>query len=211
MLGQVSIFLALKAGDVSVATPVMGVKTILVAGLATFLFAERPPWQLWAAAVLSAAAIAALNRTGPGASHGSRRRVLATSLWAFASAACYSLFDVLMQRWAPAWGAGRFLPLMAFVAAVPSVAAWTAFGEPRTEGRAAWPWLLGGAAVMAAQAVILTGGLAVYGDATAVNVVYSSRGLWAVRRSSGWSAAGSATTSGFSTGRSFAPASAAPR
>ncbi len=173
--GQTTTFLALKAGDVSVATPVMGIKTVLVAGLATVVLADRPPWQLWAAALLSVTAIVLLNASG-----GGRTRVVVTSLWALAAAGCYSCFDVLVQKWSPAWGAGRFLPIMAAAAALPALAAWPVFGEPRTTGGAAWPWLLGGAGVMAVQAVLLTAALAVFGDATAVNVVYSARGLWAV-------------------------------
>ncbi|HEX6985477.1 MAG TPA: EamA family transporter [Planctomycetaceae bacterium] len=178
--GQACTFLALKLGDVSVATPVMGVKTVIVAVLATLLLADRPPWQLWAAAALSAAAIALLNASG-----GERRRVVTTSLWALAAAGCYSLFDVLVQKWSPAWGAGRFLPAMAAVAALPAIAAWPVAksvtrDRPRPAARAAWPWLAGGAGLMASQAVLLTGALAVFGDATAVNVVYSARGLWAV-------------------------------
>lgn len=182
VLGQATTFLALKLGDVSVATPIMGVKTVIVAVLATLLLADDPPWQLWVAAILSAAAIALLNVSG-----GAKHRILVTSFWALTSAACYSLFDVLVQKWSPAWGAGRFLPTMAALAMVPVLATWTVTSvvsrgdaELRRNGRTAWPWLIAGAALMALQAVLLTGALAVFGDATAINVVYSARGLWAV-------------------------------
>ena len=46
--------------------------------------------------------------------------------------------------------------------------------------REARPWLLGGALFMALQALFLISTLAVFGDATAVNVVYSARGLWSI-------------------------------
>ena len=180
--GQLFTFLALKLGDVSVATPVMGVKTVIVAVLATLLLADRPPWQLWAAAILSASAIALLNTSG-----GEKSRVVTTSLWALASAGCYALFDVLVQKWSPAWGAGRFLPAMAAIAALPALAVWPVASAARRDkpllraaSRAAWPWLAGGAFCMAIQAVLITGAVAIFGDATAVNVVYSARGLWAV-------------------------------
>lgn len=174
--GQGATLLALKLGDVSVATPVMGVKTVIVAVLATVMLAEDPPWQLWVAAVLSAAAIGLLNASG-----GEKNRVLLTSICALGAAGCYSLFDILVQKWSPAWGAGRFLPVMGAIAVLPALIAWpVANSTGRRDDRRAWPWLLGGAALMAVQALLLTGTIAVFGDATAVNVVYSSRGLWAV-------------------------------
>lgn len=182
VLGQVTTFLSLKFGDVSVATPVLGVKTVIVAVLATLVLADEPPWQIWVAAVLSAVAIALLNVSG-----GAKRRVLLTSFWALMSAACYSLFDVLVQKWSPAWGAGRFLPTMAALAVLPVLAVWTVTSvvarddQPlRRPEHSAWPWLIAGAVMMAIQGVLLTVALAVFGDATAVNVVYSARGLWAV-------------------------------
>ena len=46
--------------------------------------------------------------------------------------------------------------------------------------RPAWPWLLGGSFVLAAQAIIFISSLAYFRNATAANVVYSSRGLWSV-------------------------------
>jgi hypothetical protein len=46
--------------------------------------------------------------------------------------------------------------------------------------RPAWPWLLAGTAVMAAQSVLFVSTVAHWGQAAATNVVYSSRGLWSV-------------------------------
>lgn len=186
VLGQATTFLALKVGDVSVATPVMGVKSVIVALLATFVLREEPPWQLWLAAVLSATAIALLNVSGR-----EKHRVLTTSFWAFASAFCYSLFDVFVQKWAPEWGTGRFLPTMTALAAVPVLLTWGAVNLaqpaeaadvvlPPRGGGSFWPWLLAGAGIMAFQALLLTGAIAYFGDATAINIVYSARGLWAV-------------------------------
>ena len=186
VLGQATTFLALKVGDVSVATPVMGVKSVIVALLATFILREEPPWQLWVAAVLSATAIALLNVSGR-----AKHQVFVTSFWALVSSLCYSLFDVFVQKWAPEWGVGRFLPTMTALAAVPVLMTWGAVklaapGEstdrefPPRNGRSVWPWLLAGAGLMAVQALLLTGSIAYFGDATAINIMYSARGLWAV-------------------------------
>ena len=176
--GQVLTFLALKTGDVSVATPVMGSKVVLVAFFTTLLGAGNVPLSLWGAAVFSAVGIACLNRkgkTGPGGAVGR------TVLLSLAAACAYALFDVLVMSWSPAWGAGRFLPVTMLMSGILSVGflpfagkieggLFSKFGRP----------LLGGAFFIALQATFLVSCLAVFGDATAVNVIYSMRGLWSV-------------------------------
>src|SRR6185503_4506625 len=88
LLGQLLNFLALQRGDVSVATPVLGLKIILVALFTTLLLTQGVSAKLWAAAALSSLAIALLNRTG-GAKH---RHVGSTILYAGTSAALFALF-----------------------------------------------------------------------------------------------------------------------
>jgi drug/metabolite transporter (DMT)-like permease len=174
--GQALTFLALETGDVSVATPALGAKTIWVAWLTTLLLGTRLPWQLWAAAFLTFAAIGLLNFGG-----GAARNPGRTVLLSLSAAATYALFDVLVQKWSPAWGAGHFLPLMFGMAAVLSFGFAPLFRGPLREvPRAAWPWLAGGALCGALQAMFLVTTIATFGDATAVNVIYSARGLWSV-------------------------------
>ena len=179
--GQVLAVLALSLGDVSVATPVLGAKTIFVAWFTTLLLATRLPWQLWCAAALSVAAIALLNLApgaGPSAGH---RRVGRTLLFSMLAAASYALFDVLVQKWSPAWGAGRFLPIMFGLSAAMSLAFVPFFRQPlRAVPRAARPSLAMGTLFMALQSLSLVSGVAIFGDATAMNVVYSARGVWSV-------------------------------
>lgn len=180
--GQVFSVLALSVGDVSVATPVLGAKTIFVAWFTTLLLATRLQWQLWCAAGLSFGAIALLHRTprqsGAPRGHGRLGRTLFYSMLA---AATYALFDVLVQKWSPAWGAGRFLPIMFAFSAVLSVGFVPFFREPlRAVPRAAWSSLAAGAGLMAFQCFSFVSGVAIFGDATAMNVVYSVRGIWSV-------------------------------
>lgn len=177
-LGQVLTFMAL-AGDVSVATPVLGLKILLVALLSTLLLAGSVPPAWWAAGALSTVAIVLLNRPVKGRPGDSR--VGATVALAAGAAAAFALSDVLVQRWAPLAGAGRFLPMMFALLAVFSCALVPFFKEPlRAMPRAAWPWLLAGSVLLAVQAAGMAWTLATHGDATAANVVYSSRGLWSV-------------------------------
>jgi len=178
--GQVLSLLALNIGDVSVATPVLGVKIPLVALLTTVLLGERIGAGLWAAAMLSSVAIALLNfsRAHP------HQRIGLTILLATLAAMAYALFDVLVQKWSPAWGAGRFLPIMMTFVAVYSLGL-RPFGEERRRLRVkpnpqSSVWLAGGAACLGVQASLFVSSIAVFGQAAVANVLYSSRGLWSV-------------------------------
>ena len=176
-LGQLLIYLAISRGDVSVTTPVMGTKSILVAALASVLFAVRIPPSWWWAAGLCAVAVLLLGWNG-GAPH---RRVGMTIGLASASALTFSFSDVFTQRWAPGWGTGRFLPLMFGFVGVYSFGFMPFFSAPlRAITGATWRWLAPGALLLAANMAAFAFTLAQWQDATAANIVYSSRGLWSV-------------------------------
>jgi drug/metabolite transporter (DMT)-like permease len=175
--GQSFTFLAIERGDVSIATPVMGLKIVIVAALTTVLLATPVPLQLWIAASISALAVALLNWGGGT----TRVRPGQTIMLAVAAACSFALFDVLVQKWTPGWGAGRFLPIMFMMVALFSLGLMPFFEAPlRALPRESWPWLGGGSLFMALQALVLIVTLGVFGNATAVNVVYATRGLWSV-------------------------------
>jgi drug/metabolite transporter (DMT)-like permease len=173
LLGQVLAIVALQRGDVSVATPVMGVKVILVALFVTLIVGEKVPVAIWIAAALSSAGIIFLSRGGssPGAA----------LIFGGLAAAAFALFDVLVQKWSPGWGAGRFLPIMmgfvALYSAVPVALGRRAMGEASA---GSWRPLLLGGIFVAVQGALLISSLALYAKATTINVVYSARGLWSV-------------------------------
>jgi drug/metabolite transporter (DMT)-like permease len=179
--GQIASLLALKIGDVSIATPVLGVKVLLVALLTTALIGEGIGAGLWTAALLSSAALALLNFSR---SH-SHHRVGATIFMATLAASAYAFVDVLVQKWSPAWGAGRLLPIMMGFAAAMSPALRPPRGSRespigRTPAVPVGGWVAGGAACFALQAIMIVSSIALYGQATVANVLYSSRGLWSV-------------------------------
>lgn len=204
VIGQILSFLALDGGDVSVVTPTMGTKTVLVAWFSSLLLNVSLPWQLWCSAVLSSLAVLALSRktskaarlTANDKTEVSLGRTIIISLLAASS---YALFDVLVQKWSPAWGTGRFLPVMFSLCALFSLVfipffspMVKGFGDKDTEGESlnttaisakrdtGWKWLMIGAICMGVQALSLITALAEFADATAINVVYSARGLWSV-------------------------------
>ncbi|MFO1499227.1 MAG: DMT family transporter [Verrucomicrobiota bacterium] len=171
--GQVFTFRSLQIGDVSIATPILGVKIVLVAVLTALLLRERVAPAVWTAAMLSTAAVALLNANWGGR----HRRVSSTIAMAGLGAICYALFDVLVQRWASAWGIGRFLPLMmGFVAMFSLPWWWLRQPAPAASKR----WILAGAICLAVQSVMFVSTIALFGQAAVANVLYSSRGLWSV-------------------------------
>lgn len=175
--GQVFSFLALHYGDVSVGTPVMGLKIVLVALGSALVLPDPVPLRWWIAAALSTLAIVMLGRGESRPKH----HVGLTVTTAALAAASFALFDVLVQKWTPAWGVGRFLPLMFGMVALLSFGFFPFFSAPlRTIPHAAWRWLAGGSFLLALQSTMFVYAVGAFGDATVMNIVYSIRGLWSV-------------------------------
>lgn len=176
--GQLFIFLAIDRGDVSVTTPVMGTKVILVALLSNLLHAGTVPLRWWIGAIASAGAVLLLHVGEPGARPGHVPRAVAL---ATTSAALYSLSDVLLQKWVPAWGAVDYVPPMFLFTAVYSFGFVAFFrAPPPAASRRAWNWVLLGAALLAVNNAGIVLAIGAWGDATAVNILYSARGLVSV-------------------------------
>lgn len=177
-IGQLSQFLALEKGDVSVAVPVFGLKVVLVAFLTPILIGEAVGVKLWIAAFLSVVGITCLNRRD-----GDKppRHLLITFIAGGIGAVAFAVFDVLVQKWGPSWGAGRLLPCIFWINAILSFGLIFRFSAPLSQipGKA-WPWLAGGSALLGVQSITFVSTLAVFGKATNANIVYASRGLLSV-------------------------------
>lgn len=178
LLGQSAIFLALKHGDVTVTTPVMGSKVIMVALFTVLLNAGEMPLRWWIGAGLSAAAVLLLHL---GKGMGTSRHIGRTVLLAWLSASCYGLGDVCIQKWAPTWGAMAFAPAMFGWVGVYSLALIPVFSAPlHTMSAQAWRWVGVGSGLMAVNNAGIVLAIGIWGGATAVNIVYSARGLVSV-------------------------------
>lgn len=176
--GQLLQFLALERGDVSVAVPVFGLKVVLVAFLTTLILAEAVGPKLWIAAVLSVGAVTCLNRRD---ANQPSRHVGITLVAGGLGSICFALFDVLVQKWTPAWGIGRMVPLIFFFGALLSFALVPFFRAPIREiPRGGWLWLAGGSALLGTQSALFIASFAIFGHATRANILYSSRGLFSV-------------------------------
>lgn len=176
ILGLFFTFLAINCGDVSIATPVFGVKVLLVAILLTLVGDSPLPIAVWYAAALATFGIAMIQWTG----RSNPKRVVTTILLAISASTSYAAFDVLVQRWSPAWGVGRFLPYSFWFVGIFSLVLipwvdWRSLRKPEI-GRYLWP----GSVLLALQAICIVFTLSAFGDAARVNVVYALRGLWGV-------------------------------
>ncbi len=182
--GQILTLLALSTGDVSVATPVLGVKILLVALLTAVLIGDPIGPRLWTAAALSSAAIALLNIRKGGTGAQPHTRVGTTIALAALGATAYACFDVLVQKWSPVWGTGRFVPIAMACAAAYSFPLRRFDAPRRAPSEQTSPaytrWLIGGAVCFAVQGLMFISSVSIYRQATSANVLYSSRGLWSV-------------------------------
>jgi drug/metabolite transporter (DMT)-like permease len=169
-------YLALQQGDVSVATPVLGIKIVLVALFSVLLRTQAVTPSLWVAAGLSSLGIALLHRT-----RGAHHHVGLTILYAILTAVLYALCDVLMQKWVPQWGTGRYLPIMLGFVALFSLPLIPFFPAPLGQiPRPTWRWLIAGCGVISVQSLVFALTIALFHNAAAANVLYGSRGLWSV-------------------------------
>lgn len=175
--GQVLAILALTRGDVSVATPMLGIKILLVAVFASAIAGTPLPLRIWAAAMLATVAVALMGFSG----RSQHRRVRFTLICSALAAASYAMFDALIQQWSPAWGVGRFMPLTMLCSAALSLALIPLCRGPVFEiARPARLSVLLGCALIGIQALIFGSSIANWGHAAPANVVYSMRGLWSV-------------------------------
>ena len=178
--GQLWTYLAFQFGDVSLATPVLGVKIILVAVISS-LFSERPlEPRIWLASLLATIGVAVVHGGGASRARSTKRAAIAIG-FALLAATALSLLDVGVQHYGQAYGAVPLLSTTFVFTGVISCGLLPWADRParlRALG-AAWPLTLS-ALFMAGQAMSISYALGQFGDATRVNIVYSLRGLWSV-------------------------------
>ena len=177
-LGQVLTMLALVRGDVSVTTPVLGSKVVLVALFLVLFAGEHLGWRIWSAAFLTLAGIVFLQ--GGGLPH-DRGRVVKTILFAGSSAMAFSLGDILIKKWTPVIGFGYFMSITSTVTFLASFILVPLFRAPLWKiapDAVRYVWL--GVGIIALQALSLFVAIGVFGKAAEANIIYSARGIWSV-------------------------------
>lgn len=177
-IGQILTFQALSRGDVSVTTPVLGTKVVFVAIFTVVLLRERVSPPLWGAAILTTAATALL---GGGKSAAGREAFVRSLIYGFTAAAAFALVDIMSKQWAPPWGFAHFAPVLFATVALLSFLLVPKFRAPLSElPPRTWRWLIPGAILLALQASGIAYAIMTFGEATLVNILYATRGMWSV-------------------------------
>ena len=172
--------LALRRGDVSVATPVLGTKVLFVALFTLVVLTEPVKTALWLAAVLVVLSLLLLR--------GPRRKPLvrfwSTVLCAMGSSAFFALCDVSFQAWSRVWGFGLFIPLVFTLVCALTFGLRRFFPESRGPfSRKTYGWLVTGCILNGLQTLGMFICISLFRNAnaaTAINIVYNSRVVWSV-------------------------------
>lgn len=175
--GQVFTFAAIRIGDVSIHTPLMGIKVLMVALFAFALGVQEVNPEIWVAAVLSTLAVLLLGFSGASA----RGKTIRTIVLALLSAASFALADIFLVRGARSFGPAPFLAVMMVVNASLSLGLIPFFrGGLRAIPTPAWRWVAAGALLLGLQSAALGFFFAHTGLVAEGNILYSSRGIWSV-------------------------------
>jgi len=171
---------ALQKGDVSVATPLLGTKVLFVAFFTIVVLNERVRPSLWLAAILVVMGLKMLQG-GAGRIH---RWFWPTAFFAMGSSSAFALCDVFFQSWARHWGVGLFIPLVFAVVCVLSLGLLHRF-PARTHpfSASARRWIFVACALNGLQTLGMFICISLFrhaNAATAINIVYNSRGIWSV-------------------------------
>lgn len=173
--------LALRLTDVSVATPLVGSKVLWVA-LFTVLFLGDPvPLAWWLAAVLTVVAVYLLGRPPRHLRAIGDPHLLPGAALALLSAAGFAVTDLIIQDRAAAVGLPWFIGVSFTTAGLLGLVLVPFFRGPiMALGWTKIRWIAIGSALIPLQFFGLAWVLSTWGEATALNILYSSRGLWAV-------------------------------
>ncbi len=170
-------FVGLKRGDVSLVTPIMGTKVVFVAIALVAIMDRSPSMALWIASLLTAVGILVM---GWGDIKGGKA-LFFTIFITLCAAALFGICDVLVSWWSADFGAMTFLALGALGVTLGTVVMWICQGRPSLSvprpGRL-WAW--GGGVCIGIQAIAMGLSLSFIDDATGINVIYASRGLWVI-------------------------------
>jgi drug/metabolite transporter (DMT)-like permease len=176
-VGQLCVFAGMRFGDVSVVTPVMGVKVLLVAGLVVCTTHETLPSVWWVAAGLSTAAALLLGGGNPSGT----RSLLPGLLGGLGAALAFAGVDVLFQLWADGPGVWRFSALVAVAMGVLSLSLVPFLEGPVLQlSPAAFRAFVPGLLTTIAQVLLMAYCVVKLKGAAWANLLYSSRGIWSV-------------------------------
>lgn len=174
--GQLFTFAAIRMGDVSLQTPVMGTKAVFVVCIALWLGTEVVTPALWIAAIISMVAVALLGFSGGGV-----ERAGLTIVLALLSALFFAGSDTLVGMYGGGFGPASFLFIVMLTNGILSFGLVPFFNAPlRQISATGWKWACWAGLAMSGQALLMNYTIATSEHVSAINILYSSRGLWSV-------------------------------
>jgi len=177
-LGQIFTVLAISRGAVSIATPVMSSKVVMVAFILAFHLNAPLGWNTWVAGVLVMLGIACMQGGGSDAP-ADKRSVIFAIVFALLAALAFALYDVLTQVYSQQLEFGRVVPFGMVVATLLSLVL-VPFLDRGVLTTLPSRMLLLSVVLMTLQSLVIITSIGKFGDAANINIVYSSRGIWSV-------------------------------
>ncbi len=180
--GQITTFLAIQSGHISLVTPLLGSKVLLIAILSALVLRQPVPGSWWIGAVLALVGVAILGYQPTPRDKAQRpTNQLPTIAWGLLSALLYSATDLFVQDATRVMPPSAYLSVMFAFVGLLTFLMIPLFRSPlRAIPKAAWPWVIGGSALVAMQGLLMAVALAWFIKAAEANIVYNSRGLWTV-------------------------------
>jgi len=171
------LILAIREGDVSIQTPLMGTKNIFVALGSLILLPQAIPISWWLGAIMAFLAILILGLPELLKKNLSYRAVF----YVIIACAGFGIRDVLIEREAPIFGRNAFLLCMFGFIAIECLALIPLFRKGlRDIPKKAWRWIWAGVLLQSFQITLFCLIIGLFGKATIINILYSTRGLWII-------------------------------
>lgn len=176
-VGQLFTAWSLSRGEVSIATPVLSSKVVIVAWLVATVLHEPLRPAVWGAGLLTCAGIACLHLTDTPRRPGSLGASVGYGLIA---AVGFAAFEVMVQAWSPRFGFGRIVPggvALATLLSLPLLGPPPAWQPRRPKRRL---HLVAAVSLIGLQSALFVSAIGFFGRAAEANVAYGSRGLWSL-------------------------------
>ncbi|HYF49178.1 MAG TPA: EamA family transporter [Planctomycetota bacterium] len=178
-LGQIFTMLSIARGAVSVATPVMSSKVVMVAFVLAFYYARPLGWTTWVAGLMVMLGIACMQSGTKDAAAGDRKRVLTAVICALLAAMSFAVYDVLTHVYSEQWKYEKVVPFGMAVCLLLSVTL-VPFMEGSLRTLLTSKMLLLSVLLMTLQSLVIITSIGWFGDAANINIVYASRGIWSI-------------------------------
>jgi drug/metabolite transporter (DMT)-like permease len=174
------LYAAIQYGEVSIATPLMGTKVLLVVILTALVLGEEVPAPFWIAAFLVLLGVIFMRTAG-----GDKpKRFLPTLFLALGACSFFAADETMMQAWRFHWGVGLFGPLMMLTAGGLGLLALIFVPRPEAVPSRVgkiWFWAAIGFIGLQTLGFIVCLSLFDHPNAAAIiNLTFNSRGLWSI-------------------------------